>query len=115
MGRVTEKSIRNCFRHAGISSRVQEGVDVTEKEVDVDDDDDLPLSEWVRKIDCGVLGQYDYDAYATIDETLLRPIHKQTKRLSEKWEARTKKKQKNRKKKIRRRKKRKKLSCKFPL
>jgi hypothetical protein len=27
---VTEKIIRNCFRHAGISSRVQEGVDVTE-------------------------------------------------------------------------------------
>jgi hypothetical protein len=68
--RVTEKTVRNCFRHAGISSGVQEGVDVTDKEDDVDDDDHLPLSEWVRKTDCGVLGQYDYDAYATIDDDI---------------------------------------------
>ena len=26
-----------------------------------DKDDDLPLSEWVRKIGCEVLGHYDYD------------------------------------------------------
>jgi hypothetical protein len=25
----------------------------------------------VRKIDCGVLGQYDYDAYATIDDDIV--------------------------------------------
>jgi hypothetical protein len=67
--RITEKTIRKCYRLAGISSRVKEGVDVTEVEDNVDDDDDdLPLSEWVRKVDCGVLGQYDYDAYATIDD-----------------------------------------------
>jgi hypothetical protein len=67
------KTIRNCFRHTGISSRVQEGVDVTEKEDDVDDDDDddLPLSEWMRKVYCGVLGQYGYDAYATIDDGII--------------------------------------------
>jgi hypothetical protein len=49
------------------------GVDVTEKEddVDVDDDDDLALAEWVRKVDCGVLGQYDYDAYVTIDDDIV--------------------------------------------
>jgi hypothetical protein len=44
-----EKTIRNCFRHAGISSQVQDGVDVAEKEDDIDDDD-LPLSEWVQKV-----------------------------------------------------------------
>jgi hypothetical protein len=63
------------FRHAGISLRVQEGVDVTQKEEDVDDDDDddddLSLSEWVRKVNCGVLGQYDCDAYATINDDIV--------------------------------------------
>lgn len=35
----------------------QEGVNVTEKEHDVDDD--VSLSEWMGDVDCGVLGQYD--------------------------------------------------------
>jgi hypothetical protein len=70
---VTDRTIHNCFRHAGILSA--QGVNVTENEDDVEvevataaaaaaDDDDLPLSEWVRKIDCDVLGHYDYDKYA---------------------------------------------------
>jgi hypothetical protein len=46
-----KKSIPNCFCHAGISSKVQECTDITEKE------DDQPLSKWVQKADCGILGQ----------------------------------------------------------
>jgi hypothetical protein len=56
--RVSDKTIHNCFRYAGILSA--QGVNVTEIEDDVEveaattaaaaSDDDLPLSEWVRKI-----------------------------------------------------------------
>jgi hypothetical protein len=54
--RVSDKTIHNCFRHGGILSA--QGVNVTEIEDDVEveaattaaADDDLPLSEWVRKI-----------------------------------------------------------------
>jgi hypothetical protein len=38
---------------------------------DDDDDDkvgDLPLSEWVGNIGCDVLGHYDYDTHAIIDD-----------------------------------------------
>jgi hypothetical protein len=41
--------------HPGISSGVQGSVDVTEKETDVYVDN-LPLSEWARRVDCGVVG-----------------------------------------------------------
>jgi hypothetical protein len=73
--RVTDRTIRYCFRRAGILSA--QGVNVSENEYrvavevttaaaaddnDDDDDDDLPLSEWVRKIRCDVVGHYDYDA-----------------------------------------------------
>jgi hypothetical protein len=57
-----------------------QGVNVTKNEDDVEveaataaaaADDDLPLSEWVRKIDCDVLGHYDYDKYAKIDDDIV--------------------------------------------
>ena len=48
--RITEKSIRNCFRHAGIiqeevSTEIACSVATTEE-----DEDDFPLFEWVRRI-----------------------------------------------------------------
>ena len=33
--------------------------------------DDLPLTEWLRKVNCDELGQYDYEAYATIDDDIV--------------------------------------------
>jgi hypothetical protein len=49
--------------------RVQDGADITKKEDDINDDDDLLLSKWMWKVDCGVLRQYDYNVYATIQDT----------------------------------------------
>lgn len=36
-------------------------------------DDDLLLSQWTQKADCGVLGQYDYDAMQQQMKILLWP------------------------------------------
>jgi hypothetical protein len=35
----------------------------SENEDDTNNDDDLPLEEWLRKVNCDELDQYDYDAY----------------------------------------------------
>ena len=48
---MTEKTIRNCFHHAGIireevSTEIECSIAITEE-----DEDDLPLSEWVPRID----------------------------------------------------------------
>ncbi|XP_023721482.1 tigger transposable element-derived protein 4-like [Cryptotermes secundus] len=67
--RVTTKTIQNCFRHAGILST--QGLNGTENEDDTNNDDDLPLTEWLRKVNCDELGQYDYEAYATIDDNIV--------------------------------------------
>jgi hypothetical protein len=72
------------------------------------------LSEWVRKVDCGVLGQYDYDAYAAIDGDIVTAETQTDEEIVREMGSKDEKKQKNRKKKRRRRKK-KKLSCQFPL
>jgi hypothetical protein len=78
--RVTEKTIRNCFRHAGITTGGQEVAETTEngysEENDaavaaVADDDDLPLSEWVRKVDRDILASYDLDAFVSIDDDVV--------------------------------------------
>jgi hypothetical protein len=81
--RVTEKTIRNCFRHAGITTRGQEVAETTEngcnEENDAavaapaadDDDDDLPLSEWVHKVDGDIRASYDLDAYVSIDDEVV--------------------------------------------
>ena len=70
--RVTKKSIRNCFRHAGI---IQEEVS-TEIECSVatteEDEDDLPLSEWVRRIDCVNLASCDLDGFSVLMMTFLK-------------------------------------------
>jgi hypothetical protein len=43
----------------------------TENEDDTNNDDDLPLTEWLRKVNCDELGQYDYEAYAAIDDDIV--------------------------------------------
>lgn len=41
---------------------------------------DLTLSEWVENTDCGILGQYGYDAYTTIDnDTVTTKIQRDKK------------------------------------
>jgi hypothetical protein len=67
--RVTTKTIQNSFRHAGILST--QGLNGTENEDDTNNDDDLPLTEWLRKVSSDELGQYDYEAYATIDDDIV--------------------------------------------
>jgi hypothetical protein len=74
---VTDRTIHNCFRHMGILSA--QGVNVTKNKDDVEveaataaaDDDDLPYPSGCKKIDCDVLGHYDYDKYATIDDDIV--------------------------------------------
>jgi hypothetical protein len=34
------------------------------------DEEDLPLSKWVWKVGCGILGQYDCDAYEAPDDDI---------------------------------------------
>jgi hypothetical protein len=78
--RVAEKTIRNCFRHAGITTGGQEVAETTENGCDeendaapapaaaADDDGDLRLSERVRKVDRDILASCDLDAYVSIDD-----------------------------------------------
>ena len=69
--RVTDKSIRNCFCHAGI---IQEEVS-TEIECSVatteEDEDDLSLSEWVRIIDGVNFASWDLDGFSSVDDNIL--------------------------------------------
>ena len=69
--RITEKTIRNCFCHAGI---IQEEVS-TEIECSIataeEDEDDLPLSEWVRRIDSVNFSSYDLDGFSSVDDDTL--------------------------------------------
>ena len=69
--RVTQKAIRNCFRHAGI---IQEEIS-TEIECSVttaeEDEDDLPLSEWVRRIDSVNFASCDLDGFSRVDDGIL--------------------------------------------
>jgi hypothetical protein len=86
--RVTEKTIRNCFRHAEITTGGQEDIETAENGCneendaaaaaaspaaadDDDDDDDLPLSERVGKVDRDTLASYDLDAYVSIDDDVV--------------------------------------------
>ena len=67
--RVTEKTIRNCFLHAGI---IQEVIS-TEIECSLHgkDDDDLPLSEWVRRIDSVNFASCNLDGFSSVDDVFL--------------------------------------------
>ena len=68
--RITKKAIRNCFRHTGI---IQEEVS-TEIECSIvtteEDEDDLPLSEWVRRIDSVNFASCDLDGFSSVDDIL---------------------------------------------
>ena len=65
--RITNKTIRNCFRHAVI---IQEKVQ-TEIECSVatteEDEDDLPLSECVRRIDSVNFASCNLDGFSSVD------------------------------------------------
>ena len=70
--RVTEKTIWNCFHHAGI---IQEEVS-TEIECSVatteEDEDDLPLSEWVRRTDTVNFASCKLDGFSSVDDDILK-------------------------------------------
>ena len=65
---ITEKTIPNCFCHAGI---IQEEVS-TEIKCSIatmeEDEDDLPLSEWVRRIDSVNFASCDLDGFSSVDD-----------------------------------------------
>ena len=68
--RGTEKTIRNCFRHAGInqeevSTEIKCSVATTEE-----DENDLSLSEWVRRIDSVNFASCDLDGFSSVDGIL---------------------------------------------
>ena len=69
---ITEKAIGNCFRHAGI---IQEEEVSTEIECSVatteEDENDLPLSEWVRRIDSVNFASCDLDGFSSVDGDIL--------------------------------------------
>ena len=69
--RVLEKAIRNCFRHAGIiqkevSTKIECSVATSEE-----DENDLPLSEWVRRIDSVNFASCDLDGFSTVADDIL--------------------------------------------
>ena len=69
---ITKKTIRNCFRHAGI---IQEDVSI-EIECSIatteEDEDDLPLSEWVRRIDSVNFASCDLGGFSVLMMTFLQ-------------------------------------------
>ena len=68
--RVTEKTIRNCFCHAGI---IQEEVS-TEFECSIattEDEDVLPLSEWMQRIDSVNFASCNLDGFSSVDDDIL--------------------------------------------
>ena len=68
---ITEKTIRNCFRHAGI---IQDEIS-TEIECSIatmeEDEDDLSLSEWVRRIDSVNFASFDLVEFFSVDDNIL--------------------------------------------
>ena len=68
---ITEKNIRNCFRHAGI---IQEGLSTEIKcslATTEEDEDDLPLSEWVRRIDSVNFASCALDGFSSVGVDIL--------------------------------------------
>ena len=68
--RVTEKTIRNCFHHAGI---IQEEVS-TEIKCSIatmeEAEDDLPLSEWMWRIEYVNFTSCDLDGFSSVDDDI---------------------------------------------
>ncbi|KAJ8889251.1 hypothetical protein PR048_008749 [Dryococelus australis] len=85
---VTTKTIQNCFQHARILSTQE--LNGTENEDDTNNDDDLPLTEWLQKVKCNELGQYNSEAYATIDDDVITTEGKTDHIVSEVKKDRTK-------------------------
>ena len=69
--RVTEKTTRNCYRHAGI---IQEEVS-TDIECSIvtteEDEDDLPLSERMRRINSVNFASCDLVGFSTVNDGIL--------------------------------------------
>ena len=68
---VTEESIRNCFRHAGIiqeevSTEIECNVATNEKYEDA-----LPSFELVRRIDSVHFASCDLDGFSSVDDDIL--------------------------------------------
>ena len=69
--RVTEKAIRNCFCHTWIiqeevSTEIECSITTTEE-----DEDALPLCEWVRRIDSINFASCDLDGFSNVDGDIL--------------------------------------------
>ena len=69
--RITEKINRNCFCHAGtiqeqVSTEIERSI-ATMEEVE----DDLPLSEWVQKIDSVNFASCDLNRFSSVDDDIL--------------------------------------------
>ena len=66
-----KKTIQNLFRHTGIiqdevSTEIECSVASTEE-----DEDDLPLSQWVRRIDSINFASCNLDGYSSVDDDIL--------------------------------------------
>ena len=69
---VTEKTIQNCFRHAGIiQEEVWTEIECSIATTEEEDEDDLPLSEWVRRIDSVNFTSCDPDGFSSVDGDIL--------------------------------------------
>lgn len=62
---VTEITIRNCFRHAGLSK----GVTVTEE--NDEEDDDLPLAKWIEKHGITPFSEFDMELFEMCDNDVI--------------------------------------------
>lgn len=63
--KILPQTITNCFRHAGF---LENGV--SDSGFQFDSDDDMPLSEWLKVINCNKFKDNDLDDYVKIDEEI---------------------------------------------
>ena len=68
---ITEKINRNCFCHAGtIQEQVSTELDCSAATTE-EDEDDLSLSEWVRRIDSVNFASCDLNRFSSVDDDIL--------------------------------------------